>query len=443
MSRAVRKRRRRCPGMPEERVLTQEMLFQTAFAKWEKRLVNLPSSHSYPCPGKQERLAGGGEDVPEADQENELRASTAVQEKAPSGKERTSSGKEMTPPEVVIEAASSGSPASPSAPKLPQESTGDKEVDEIFDSATQHLREVGKALATLTGNVEHDLKLMLEEVAMKIENWRENAQSEVDSGINALNDIRKRVIFQNRENETKIAEIEATKAMYEKAMIDSGMKTTIGTDPSYSRIQLPPLQPGGVPPVPGSQGLQQTPGVMTPAKVMSQLPPGSQLQADGSVLMPSGAVVPLSAVSSIEIPGNGHGSQRSEVPPGVSSTVGGAFGPSTGTSAFGPSAPGSAFDPSAPGNSLAPAATPGGVFGQAASSGVAFGPSTPSGVAFGPSTLPGSAYASSAPPGSAFGAATPGRVGPSTIPIEQLALYNGKFQMPANAQFSQNQREIE
>ncbi|XP_063993242.1 uncharacterized protein LOC135170939 isoform X2 [Diachasmimorpha longicaudata] len=477
MSRAVRKRRKRCPGMPEERLLTQEMLLQTAFAKWEKRLGNLPNSHIYPCAGRQERLAGGGDDDPEADPEGESRVSTTAQEKDSAGKERASTEEtpqETTQPEIFIDTVSPGSPASPNAVEFSQGSTGDKEVDEIFDNATQHLREVGKALATLTGNVEHDLKLMLEEATVKIGNWRGAAQSEVDSGINALNDIRKRVVSQNRENEMKVAEAEATKAMYEKVMADSGLKTTIGTDPSYSRIQLPPLQSGGAPPV-LVQGHPQTPGGMPPAKVMSQLPPGSQRQADGSVLMPSGAIVPLSAVSSMEIPGSVYGGQLPGVPPGAPEVTGGAFSSPMGANVFDPSAQGSALPPAAisggaldgtapPGVGLdssrplggtyAPGAPPGGVFPPGvfpvgafppgASPGSVFPPGASPGSAFPPGASPGGAFPPGASPGGAFPPGTsPGGVGPSTIPIEQLALYDGKFQMPTNVPFGQNQREME
>lgn len=38
-------------------------------------------------------------------------------------------------------------------------STGDKKVDEMIDDVHQHLQEAGKALATLSENFEHELKV--------------------------------------------------------------------------------------------------------------------------------------------------------------------------------------------------------------------------------------------------------------------------------------------
>ncbi|XP_011312523.1 uncharacterized protein [Fopius arisanus] len=414
MSRALKKKRKRYPGMPEERTPRQENSLHLAFARWGKIMGSVGGL----------RLSGGADAVEE------------VIEKSPrvSGEERREENS-SSPPEVIAE-------SSPGSPIPPRESTGDQELDKIFENASEHLREAGKVLARLTGNVEHDLKLMLEDITKKVDNWKGEAQSEVESGMSALEELRKLIISRNNEMQTKLTEVEAAKAIYEKTLADSGVKITIGTDPSYSRLQLPPLQPGGPP------GVQMP---ITPAEIMSRLPPGSQLQADGSVLMPSGAVVPLAAVSSMEIRGPGEfipGVGPGGFPPGSEP---GGFPPGSGPGGFPPgSGPGGFIPGGGPGGFI-PGSGPGGFIPGGGPG--RFAPGGPPGVfapGGGPTGFPPGGVTGVLAPGGVSGPfpggsgpATLGAIPPSGIPLEQLPGYDPQFPTPINTHFSQNQREFE
>ncbi|XP_043508245.1 synaptonemal complex protein ZEP1-like [Frieseomelitta varia] len=76
------------------------------------------------------------------------------------------------------------------------ELTGDKKVDEMIDYVHHNLQEVGKALASLGENFEHDSKLMFADIFGRIQQWIGLVQNKLDICKNEIDALRKELIAQ-------------------------------------------------------------------------------------------------------------------------------------------------------------------------------------------------------------------------------------------------------